>query len=86
MPDQPTPLPATAAEVAADLYLPSIVTAKVFAQHIDVSVRTAQRLFRQQAFPARKVAGKWVASKVAILMWLSAPDPVPLRVLDGARP
>ena len=58
------------AAIAADLYLPSLVTVPVFARHIGISRRAARRLYRSRVFPARKVAGKWVATKVAILAWL----------------
>ena len=63
-----------AADIAADLYLPSLVTAPVFARHVGISLQSSRRLFRQGAFPARKVAGRWVATKAAILMWLSEPE------------
>ena len=63
-----------ASQIASTLYLPSLVTALVLARHLGISLRSSRRLFRQGAFPARKVAGRWVATKAAILMWISEPE------------
>ena len=58
-------------QTAAELFLPSLVTDQTLARHLDIPRDDARSLFEGGAFPARKIAGKWVATKAAILLWLS---------------
>ena len=67
------------------IFLSTVVTPKVLADHLDIPEDEAEELFEAGYFNAQKVGGRWMASKFAILEWLERdPDsPAQLRVLAG---
>lgn len=60
-----------------DLVLPDIITADVLARAMRCSEMTARALMRRGTIPAKKLAGKWLTTRVAVLRTLTESRPEP---------
>ena len=83
----------SAGELAApftSLILPDVATVAVLAQILGRSESQIRALLRSGQIPGRKIGGRWIVSRRALLASLTAesseaPDHPPMRRLDGGR-
>lgn len=60
---------------------PEYVTAEAIAAELGVHPQTAQRYFREQGLPGRKIGKSWTTTRAAFTEWLTGAGnrPVPLE-------
>ena len=75
MPKDPDEAAERLAEASRRTFLSTVVGPEDLAAHLGIAEEAAFRLFERGAFPARRVDGRWCASKWAVLAWLDEGDP-----------
>ena len=64
----------TAIAAVRSILLPDLVLVADLAKHLGLSRHVVRTLLKRGELPGRKIGGRWVVPRPALLAWLSMPE------------